>query len=327
MKLSRREWLLLLTAAPSTFAIPPALTDKWREIASRIDGTVGIAARHLTSGATFNLNGDEKFPMASVCKLPLAMNILALVDEGRFQIDQMIDIPEQDIFPSVSVVAERWPKQKRFKLSDLVAWMVAQSDNTCVETLLRIGGGPPAMAKRFQQWGVSGIRIDRSERECLLHAAGVTTMPKYEEWTPKLYGELTSKIPPSKRLVSLKAFVSDPRDTATPDGTVDLLRKLWDGKLLSAASTARLMRILESTTTGPARLKGALPQGTVVAHKTGTNGTVQGFNAGTNDVGIVTLPGKAGRFAIAVFIKSSSRPASAIERTIAQIARAAYDEW
>jgi beta-lactamase class A len=67
-----------------------------------------------------------------------------------------------------------------------------------------------------------------------------------------------------------------------------------------------LIQILESTTTGAARLKGLLPPDTLVAHKTGTTGTEQGFTAGTNDVGVITLPGNAGKVAIAVFIKGSA---------------------
>ena len=67
--------------------------------------------------------------------------------------------------------------------------------------------------------------------------------------------------------------------------------------------------------------------GTIVAHKTGTTGTVQGFNGSTNDVGVITLPGNAGRLAIAVYIKGSSRSEAVREKVIAQIARAAFDAY
>jgi beta-lactamase class A len=62
-----------------------------------------------------------------------------------------------------------------------------------------------------------------------------------------------------------------------------------------------------------------LPAGTEVAHKTGSLGGT------TNDVGIVTLPEEGGHMAIAIFVKSSSQEVSLRERTIAEIARAAYD--
>ena len=61
---------------------------------------------------------------------------------------------------------------------------------------------------------------------------------------------------------------------------------------------ALLLSILRRCQTGEARLKGLLPAGTEVAHKTGT---AAGIN---NDVGIITLPNGAGHIAIAVFIES-----------------------
>jgi beta-lactamase class A len=40
---------------------------------------------------------------------------------------------------------------------------------------------------------------------------------------------------------------------------------------------------------GAKRLKGELPAGTVVAHKTGTGGTRNGITSPTNDIGIIPV--------------------------------------
>ena len=63
----------------------------------------------------------------------------------------------------------------------------------------------------------------------------------------------------------------------------------------------------------------------MVAHKTGTTGTEQGLNGSTNDVGVITLPQNAGRFAIAVYVKGSTRKTEVREKVIALIARAAFE--
>ena len=73
------------------------------------------------------------------------------------------------------------------------------------------------------------------------------------------------------------------------------------------------------------RLRGLLPPGTVVAHKTGTTATYLGLNGGTNDVGVITLPRDRGRLAIAVYVKGSTRDDTARDRIIARIAKAAFD--
>ncbi len=73
-------------------------------------------------------------------------------------------------------------------------------------------------------------------------------------------------------------------------------------------------------------MKGLLPEGTIVAHKTGTSGTRKGITAATNDIGIITLPNKR-HLAIAVFVSDSPADEATRERVIAKIARAAWDKW
>ena len=81
------------------------------------------------------------------------------------------------------------------------------------------------------------------------------------------------------------------------------------------------------TKTGPYRIKGQLPPGTPVAHKTGTSDTnKEGVAAAVNDVGIITLPdGK--HVAIAVFVANSREDSATNEKIIADISRAVWDDF
>ena len=107
---------------------------------------------------------------------------------------------------------------------------------------------------------------------------------------------------------------------------VVLLRALHEGRGLSEPSRALLLRLMTQTPTGSRRIKGLLPVGTVVAHKTGTSGTVKGLTPATNDVGLVTLP-NGRHLAVAVFVSDSMANDSAREKVIARVARAAWDYW
>ena len=79
------------------------------------------------------------------------------------------------------------------------------------------------------------------------------------------------------------------------------------------------------TTTGPKRLNGLLPKGTIVAHKTGSSGADDsGITAALNDIGIVTLP-DGRKFAIAVFVSNSKENEETNERIIADISKMAWD--
>ena len=304
MTISRRQCLLTLGSAIPASA-RQQLLEQWRSVAAGTDGVVGAAVMHLGSGRLFSLNGSQRFPLASVCKLPIAMNLPALVDEQKFALQQEVEVLPRDVVSSVSPLAGRWPAQRRFPLREMIELMVAQSDNTAVETLFRIGGEAPAMAARIRAWKVEGIRIDRSERQCMLDRMGAVPTPE-QQYRATL------------------RYLRDPRDTGTPIGTVQLLARLFGGKALSKSSTALLIEVLKATTTFPTRLKGLLPPGTVVVHKTGSTGTVAGLTAATNDSGVIFLP-DGGMLAVSVYIKASTRDDAARDSIIARISRAAFD--
>ncbi|HLM56943.1 MAG TPA: serine hydrolase, partial [Pyrinomonadaceae bacterium] len=115
------------------------------------------------------------------------------------------------------------------------------------------------------------------------------------------------------------------RNWATPLGMLKLLRALHEGRGLSQPNRALLLKLMTDSTTGPRRLKGKLPAGTQVAHKTGTSGTDKaGLTRATNDVGIITLP-DGRHLAVVVFVSESKAAAAVREGTIARVARAAWD--
>jgi beta-lactamase class A len=301
------------------------LPERWRAIARDTDGVVGAAALHLSAGTHFSLNGDAMFPLASVCKLPLAMHILALVEERKLALADEIEVLPQDVWAGVSVIEKQWPARRRYPVRRLIELVVAKSDNTAEETLFRIGGQGAALAARLRQWKVEGVRLDRSERQCDLDRNGVAA-PPVSQWTDAGLRALIAQTPEAARYGALKQSLADPRDTGTPKGTVQLLARLFRGSLLSPSSTSLLIDILKTTATFPNRLKGLLPSGTVVAHKTGSIGPWKGLALATNDSGVIFLPGGV-QIAISVYIKNSTHDDAARDRVIARIARAAFDWW
>ncbi len=116
------------------------------------------------------------------------------------------------------------------------------------------------------------------------------------------------------------------KNWASPEGAVALLRALHERRGLSEQSQVLLLNFMTESPTGPKRLKGLLPKGTIIAHKTGTSGTIEGVTAATNDIGIITLPG--GRhLAVAIFVADSPANETMREEVIAKIAKAVWDKW
>ena len=82
--------LICLLIAPLLSAA--TLTKDINRIAESVDATVGVAAVDLDSGRSVVIRGNEPFPMASVFKFPLAVEVLRCVDSGSLRLDQKFTI-------------------------------------------------------------------------------------------------------------------------------------------------------------------------------------------------------------------------------------------
>jgi beta-lactamase class A len=230
--------------------------------------------------------------MQSVYKFPIGMAVLAQVDQGTLSLNQRVRVELSDFVspPQHSPIRDEYPQGVELSLAELLEYMVTESDGTACDVLLELVGGPEVVTQYLRGLGVDNLVVANTEKEI-----GQDNAVQY-------------------------------RNYATPVAAVALLRALQEGQGLSESSRALLLRLMTETPTGPRRIKGLLPDGTVVAHKTGTSGTVDGVTAATNDVGLVTLP-NGQHLAIAVFVSDSPANDTIREEVIAKIARAAWDAW
>jgi N-acyl-D-amino-acid deacylase len=290
-------------------------------LAREAGGVVGVSVRHLESGRRVSLRGGERFPMASSYKVPIAVELLRRVDAGEVSLDEMVTLERHDLHPGSGTLTSLFARPGvSLSIRNLLELMLLISDNSATDLLLARAGGGEAVTARMRAIGLDGIDVSRPTVRLIADWAGATSLlPPEREWRPDVWGPLLRAAPEEERRAAAARFDEDPRDTATPDAMTDLLARIAAKSLHGPETAELLVDIMRRCQTGELRLKGLLPPGTVVAHKTGTIGGT------TNDVGIVTLPQGAGRVAISVFVKSSSKPVSERERAIAQIARAVHD--
>ncbi len=320
--------LPLLGAISGLRAQQTNITDRAKKEIARLSevsgGTVGISAVHIESGMTINQNEAIDFPMASSFKVPIAVQLLTLIDSGKYSLDQLIEIEKSDLHPGSGMIAERfnWPNSVKpgvaLSVRSLMELMLLISDNSATDICLRLAGGPSAVNARMNRLGIQGLRVDRPT--CYLISDFLrVNMDKNQAWSPLLFDSLAKKIKPEEEAMYSKKFDETPMDVSTPMAMTNLLIKLWKETVLKPESQALLLDIMRRCESGQARLKGLLPADTEVMHKTGTIGMT------TNDVGIITLPNQAGHLAISVFVKSSGKPIPERERAIAEVTRHLFD--
>jgi beta-lactamase class A len=295
MRTIRRTFPLFAILVVSA-SVCAAQTDSLRlrigAVAEASRATVGVAVHLLESGDTLTFGDTHRYPMQSVYKLPLAVAVLREVDAGHMSLDQTLHVRKVDLRADTwSPLRDAHPEGADVTLRELLSYTVSQSDNNTCDLLFRLMGGTGAVQRVVRDAGLRDIAIVATEVE-MARDRDV----QYTNWTH-------------------------------PSAMVRLLAALHGGTLLSDTSTAVLMRILEETSTGPNRIKGLLPQGTIVAHKTGSSGpNNEGLTAATNDVGIITLP-DGRHVALAVFVADSRESNETNERVIAEIARLVCDRY
>jgi beta-lactamase class A len=315
-----RAACLLLAVTPILFAAPDTsrLERQLQFVAQATDGVVGVSATHIESGRSVSLRGSEGFPMASAVKVPVAVQILSLVDEGKLTLGQIVTLGPADLHPGSGDISDlMFHPGVSLSVENLLEMMLVISDNSAADLMIRQAGGPEAITARMRDLGYPGIRSDRLIANMVADWEGVKNIPPESQWTIGMWRRLENAVPSAEHMQARRTEMKDPRDTATPDDMTRLLVHIWKKDLLTPASSDELIGMMQRCQTGKGRIKSMLPSPDV-AHKTGTLGGV------ADDVGVITLPNNLGHVAISVFTKASGKPEGA-EKAIAEVARTIYD--
>ena len=272
------------------------LEEQFAEIAKAAKGKVGAAAVVLETGDAALLNGDGHYPMQSVYKLPISMAMMEHIRQEHHALDEQIGVTPSDFVRQgqASPLRDKNPKGGVFTIRELIRLALVESDGTASDVLLRVLDGPNEVQQYLSQIGIEDMRVVNTEKEM-----GADWNVQYQNWaTPRAAVEV------------LRYFEKTSRQAG---GLADEEDKV-------------LNEFMTNVVTGPNRIKGLLPRGTVVAHKTGTGGSRDGITSATNDIGILDLPnGK--HLAVAVFVSDSAADDKTREAVIAKIANAAWDKW
>jgi beta-lactamase class A len=289
----------LLVVGTLSFATSPALAQHLalRATISRLAGKssarVGVALRVLETHDTLSYHNQQRYPMLSVFKLAIAMQVLHEVDQSHLRLAQQQLLTKTDLPGDThSPLRDKYPNGNvHVSVQELLTYMVTLSDNNACDILLKLVGGPAKLTAYVRQLGVRPFVAEVSEAQM-----GAAWANQYRNWS-------------------------------YPSTQVDLLALVYHHTVLSKASSALLWQLLLDTSVGPKRIKGLLPVGTPVAHRTGTSGTnEQGLSPALNDAGVITLP-NGQHVALTVFVADSHADTVARELLIANIARAVYDEF
>lgn len=264
-----------------------------RQIAMVADGSrgrIGVAAIDLATGREISVLGDQRFPMASTSKIAIAATFLEMVEQGRFSLTSEFPLLLAQRSARFSTAVAPVAPGEYLPASELIDLMITRSSNPATDALLAAVGGPAAVNNWARRAGFTDFTLTRD----------IATLVRDDgEFDPAVH--------------------IDQRDSATPQTMARLVAGIYQGRWLSAESRSVIISAMERCRTGSRRIPALMPEGVLVAHKTGS------LNNTSSDIGIVTTPdGRA--YALAIYVTGQESRGNR-EARIASIARAIYDGY
>ncbi|RZS44540.1 beta-lactamase class A [Herbihabitans rhizosphaerae] len=272
------------TPVPSPSSAPPQGAtprppierhDRLAELEQRFGARVGVFAVATGTGNTVAHRADERFAFCSTFKALATAAVLHR--DPMSHLETVVRYTPADLMKSSQITRQH--VSTGMTIRQVCDAAVRYSDGTAGNLLFRELGGPARLTEFLRSIGDTVTRMDRIE-------------PALTEATP-----------------------GDPRDTSTPRALGTSYQRLVLGDTLPPDKRAFLRDLMERNTTGAQRIRAGVPQGWVVADKTGTGdyGTV-------NDIALVWPPNTP-PLLIAIMSSKPARDATYDQALIAEAAR------
>jgi beta-lactamase class A len=299
-----RALLWLALALPTLAQAQPgwvAQVEAWSEpawgerLAARLalleagfSGELGVHVRDLETGARLGWRDEASWYLASLVKVPVAIELMARVEAGEMALHERLTLVASDYVDGAGPT--NWAEPgTALTLRQLLEPMLTVSDNTATDMLIR-HLGLEAVNQRARQLTPHGglgpitTLVDvRRHAYANLHPDAFALggmdfieLSKCEgdadrlEWLRRRLelGPHDLRVPSLDE--AFRRYYASDLNSGRLDAFADLLEALARGRALGPGATAELLAIMATTTSGERRLKAGLGRDIRLAHKTGT---------------------------------------------------------
>ncbi|MBX3166289.1 MAG: serine hydrolase [Candidatus Eremiobacteraeota bacterium] len=349
-----RPFLLLLCLLSCTQITLAQRADKLKKtvqsLISRAQvGDCAVSIVDLHSEERVDLQGDTAYPLASVFKVPVMVELARQMQtqQSPLQLSTPLVMKAADRCIGSGSLQHR-PVGSSASVQQLIEWMETKSDNTATDMLFR-RIGLTSVDTYLASLGCTSSQIFLTNRSAWLISLGQSS--DFRGLKPRQIADKWNRLDRAARLaaalraekenqaLSLSEFqaledrsarVQTPEENVLVATAVDnklssrdlalVLEKLYRGQLLDKKWTQYCLGVLARQTFNT-RLPRSLPREVKVYHKTGTIAGV------VNDVGILELEPGRGLVVVVLIQQVQEGEEGAAERLIADIASVAYKAY
>jgi beta-lactamase class A len=278
------------SAQPQTQPAPPPvarLEANIQRVARSVNATWGIYIKCLETGEEIAINADQAMDTMSVIKLPLMAEAFRQIEGGKFALTDRIALTDAAKRPGTGVIRSL-DAGAQLTIKDLLTLMVIVSDNTATDLIYDKVGGPEAVNRLMDTWGLKSI-----------HAPG-----NADAWFKALSAT------PGGAEVFHRAG-KNPFGVSSPRDMGKLLEMMEKGEAVSKSASQQMLQIMRGQV-----YSSRLPRyvnGYRIPHKTGDFLPYIG-----NDVGV--LESRNRNIVMSVFTANHFGAGAALEDAIGRIA-------
>ena len=216
-------------------------------------GVVGLYVKDLTTGETLSIRGSERFPSASVIKVPILVELFQQVERGPLELSDPLVLLAADQRPG-SGVLQFLNTPHSLTVGDAATLMIILSDNSATNLIIDKIGIRNVNARMDSL----GLRQTRLHAKVFLGTATTIDTAGTRQWG---------------------------LGVTTPEEMGSLFELLYRGRVVSADASKKMLDMLRRNFDYE-EIPRLLPSGVAVAHKTGK------LDASRSDCGIVFNPGR-----------------------------------
>ncbi len=316
--------------------------------ARRFDGKMGMCLARVGEEPAVEVRADEAFPLASVFKLGVLIELFRRVDRGEISLDARWTVRSEDLSPEDDILISLDPGL-RPTVRDLATLMIIVSDNTATDILFK-RLGLRSVNPTLRDLGLVSTDVFCTNREWYLLLLGYS--PRYRgpdvaahrrrwesldsegryaemEWLWRRCRNVTKEEMLRKVRAQARFGITRSRGWRQWEQATDnhgsaadvavLLDAIARRRAASKASGSEMLRILEAQQYH--RLSLGFPEGTRVANKTGSITGVR------NDAGVVFPRTRPPFIAVCLTRDLTPRQEKEVGEAMARLGRAAWRAW
>ena len=252
--------------------------DEIEEIAEGFQGRFGFYLEDLASGATHARLEGERFPTASMCKIPVMVELYRQVAGGGLSLGERRRLVGEISRHGSGTLSLMWDHPE-LTLADYCRMMMAVSDNMATDFLMSVVG-LGNIDRTMDELGFPNVRTPMTIGRFHYAMAGMEDLP----CNPENDSVLLAKLKEGERdFDSISYSGSIQNNVTSPREMALLVKRIHLGEIVSADASAAMIALMKGCQDRRMMAKYVDPE-IEVAQKTGSSGRIKG------NTGMVYLP-------------------------------------